>query len=99
MVDGEVEERDLGGAGVSPGGPLVRLHTSTAGAAAHRQVPGQRDFDLEPHLPVLRRPEEQEIKEQPREIKGWDSMSHLTVFHTLDLVDVAYVWKQNPADL
>lgn len=99
MVDGEVKERDLGGAGVSPGGPLVRLHTSTAGAAAHCQVPGQRDLDLKPHLPVLRRPEDQEIKELPLEIKERDSTSHLMVFHTLDLVDVTHVRKQNPADL
>lgn len=98
VVDGEVEERDQRGAGVPTGGSPVRLHTST-GAAAHSQVSGQRDLDLKPHLPVLRRPEEQEIKEQLLEIKEQDSTPHLMVFHTLDLVDVAYVRNQNPADL
>ena len=54
VVDGEVEEGDLGGAGVASRGASGRL--GPPGAAAHRQVSGQRDLDLKPHLPVLRRP-------------------------------------------
>lgn len=99
MVDGEVEERDLGGAGVSTGGAPDRLLPRVAGAAADCQVPGQRDLDLKPHLPVLRRPEKQEIKAQPLKIKEQDSTAHLFVLDTLDLVDVAYVRNQNLADL
>lgn len=52
VVDGQVEEGHLRGAGVPPPrGPPVRL---PGVAAAHRQVRGQRDLGLEPHLPVLR---------------------------------------------
>lgn len=99
MVNGEVEEGDLGGAGVATGGAPVRLLTEVVGAAADFQVPGQGDLDLKPHLPVLRRPEEQEIKEQLLKIKAQDSTAHLFVFDTLDLMDVAYVRNQNLADL
>lgn len=82
------------GAGVSSRGSLVQLRTAIA---AHRQVTGQRDLDLEPHLPVLRRP--QEMKAQPLEIKEQHSTPHLLVFDTLDLLDVAHVRNQNLADL
>lgn len=59
MVDGEVEEWDLRGTGVSTRRSPVRLSISIAmGTAADCQVIGQRDLDLKPYLSVLRRHED-----------------------------------------
>lgn len=59
MVDGEVEEWNLRGTGVSTRRSPVRLSISLAkGTAANCKVTGQRDLDLKPYLSALRRHED-----------------------------------------
>lgn len=105
VVDGEVEEGDLGGAGVSTRGSPVGFCVSRR-AAADRQVSGQRDLDLKPYLSVLgRQGALSRSKEtatvfggEDQRTKDLDSTSHLFVFDTLDLMDVAHMWNQSLLD-
>jgi len=58
VVDGEVVERCLGGAGVTVGG-VPALATGGVVVTAHREVARQRDLHLEPHLPTLEEQQEE----------------------------------------